>query len=117
MEQLPSTDRALTLAEAVSIAISMQQSEQWLAAADIYRRVLEVSPDYPEAVHYSGVLAHQSGRSETIASIRDFPQAGSQVTASIALSVFRRSSAWSTAMNHWSVARKMVGLWQRQQCG
>jgi predicted TPR repeat methyltransferase len=64
MEQLPSTDRALTLAEAVSIAISMQQSEQWLAAADIYRRVLEVSPDYPEAVHYSGVLAHQSGRSD-----------------------------------------------------
>lgn len=30
----------------------------------MYRRILEVAPDYPDAVHYSGVLAHQEGRSE-----------------------------------------------------
>ena len=35
-----------------------------MAAADIYRRILEVAPDYPDALHYSGVLAHQEGRSE-----------------------------------------------------
>jgi predicted TPR repeat methyltransferase len=30
----------------------------------MYRRILEAVPDYPDAVHYSGVLAHQEGRSE-----------------------------------------------------
>jgi predicted TPR repeat methyltransferase len=34
-----------------------------VAAGDIYRRILEVAPDHPDAVHYSGVLAHQEGRS------------------------------------------------------
>ena len=58
------TDRAVSLDEAISIAIRFQQSDQWVAAGEIYRRVLEVSPDYPDAVHYSGVLAHQEGRSE-----------------------------------------------------
>jgi len=58
------TDRAVSLDEAISIAIQLQQREQWVAAGDIYRRVLEVAPDYPEALHYSGVLAHQEGRSE-----------------------------------------------------
>jgi predicted TPR repeat methyltransferase len=64
MDQSPTKDRALSLDEAVSIAIRLQQNEQWTAAEDIYRRILEVKPDYPDAVHYSGVLAHQAGRSE-----------------------------------------------------
>ena len=63
-EPLPTKDRALTLEEAVAIAILLQQNEQWKAAADIYRSVLEVAPDYPAALHYSGVLAHQQARSE-----------------------------------------------------
>jgi predicted TPR repeat methyltransferase len=58
------TDRAVSLDEAVSIAIQLQQADQWAAAGEIYRGILEVSPDYPDAVHYSGVLAHQEGRSE-----------------------------------------------------
>ncbi len=58
------TDRAVSLDEAISIAIRFQQSDQWVAAGEIYRRVLEVAPDHPDAVHYSGVLAHQEGRSE-----------------------------------------------------
>ena len=57
------SDRAVSLDEAISIAIQLQQREQWTAAGDIYRSVLEVAPDRPEAVHYSGVLAHQEGRS------------------------------------------------------
>jgi len=58
------TDRAVSLDEAISIAIRLQQSDQWVAAGDIYRRVLEVAPDHPDAVHYSGVLAQQEGRSD-----------------------------------------------------
>jgi predicted TPR repeat methyltransferase len=63
MEQSPAKDRAVSLDEAVSIAIRLQQNEQWTAADDIYRRILDVAPDYADAVHFSGVLAHQQGRS------------------------------------------------------
>jgi predicted TPR repeat methyltransferase len=64
MEQSPTTDRPVRLDEAISIAIRLQQNDQWVAAGDVYRRILEVAPDYPDAVHFSGVLAHQEGRSE-----------------------------------------------------
>ena len=40
MEQSPTTDRALRLDEALSIAMLLQQNEQWAAAADIYRTIL-----------------------------------------------------------------------------
>jgi predicted TPR repeat methyltransferase len=64
MEPPEAPDRVVSLDEAISIAIRLQQSDQWVAAGDIYRRVLEVAPDHPDAVHFSGVLAHQEGRSE-----------------------------------------------------
>lgn len=57
-------DRALTLDEAVSLAVALQQSEQWDAAATIYRSILETVPDHAGALHFSGVLAHQQERSE-----------------------------------------------------
>ena len=64
MEQLPPATAPLSLDEAISIAIVLQQNEQWAAAADIYRSILEVAPDYADALHFSGVLAHQQARSE-----------------------------------------------------
>ena len=64
MEHSPTKDRPVSLEEAVSIAIQLQQNEQWKAAAEIYRSILEVSPNHPDALHFSGVLAHQEGRSE-----------------------------------------------------
>jgi predicted TPR repeat methyltransferase len=42
-----------------------------VAAGEIYRSILEAVPEYPDAVHYSGVLAHQEGRSgEAVTLIR-----------------------------------------------
>jgi predicted TPR repeat methyltransferase len=65
MEQVPgSDDRALSLDEAVSVALALQQAEQWAAAADIYRNVLEVAPEHADALHFSGILAHQQARGE-----------------------------------------------------
>jgi predicted TPR repeat methyltransferase len=64
MEQSPTKDRAVSLDEAVSIAIQLQQNEQWMAASDIYRRILEVAPDFADALHFAGVLAHQQGERE-----------------------------------------------------
>jgi predicted TPR repeat methyltransferase len=42
----------------------LHQAEQWANAADVYRSILEVAPDHAEALHFSGVLAHQQGRSD-----------------------------------------------------
>ena len=60
---------------------------------------------------------HQSGRFSIIPVIRASPHAGSHATARIASSACRRSPAWSMLMNHWGVARKMMGVLCRQQCG
>ena len=65
MERLAtSNDRALSLDEAMSIALVLQQSEQWAAAGDVYSSILEAAPDHAGALHFSGVLAHQQGQSE-----------------------------------------------------
>src|SRR5262245_11212755 len=69
MEQSPTPDRALTLDEAASIAVQLQQYEQWSAAAATYRKILEAKPDHAVALHYSGVLAHQQGRSDEAAKL------------------------------------------------
>ena len=64
---------------------------------------------------------HQSGRVAIMLEMRSSPQAGSHLTFLISSSATLRSvpplSLPSMEMNHCSVARKMTGLWQRQQCG
>ena len=70
---------------------------------------------------------HQSGRVAIMLAMRSSPQAGSHLTLFLISSrarwrnVVGEPSGFcigvSMAMNHCSVARKMTGLWQRQQCG
>ena len=73
---------------------------------------------------------HQSGRPATMLVMRSSPHAGSHFTFLISSSERVRrvppslpdasaggESFPSIEMNHCSVARKMMGLWQRQQCG
>ncbi len=71
-------------------------------------------------------LMHQSGRVAIMLVMRSLPQAGSQTTLSISsMASWRkvvsepsaRLTGVSRPMNHCSVARKMTGWWQRQQCG
>ena len=64
MEPSVSSTRELSLEEAVSVAIILQKSWQFVAAREVYRRVLEMAPDHPRALHYAGLLAHQQGRNE-----------------------------------------------------
>lgn len=56
--------RALTLDEAVSIAILLHKNGQLAEAEKLYRGILDVAHDHPDALHYGGVLAHQQGRSD-----------------------------------------------------
>ena len=60
----PARIAPLSLDEAISVAIVLQQTEQWAAADEIYRSILEAAPDHADALHFSGVLAHQQARSE-----------------------------------------------------
>ena len=60
---------------------------------------------------------HQSGRLATMPSMRAWPQAGCQRTPRIASSAFSRRPPSSMATNHCGVARKMIGVLWRQQCG
>ncbi|MDO8478515.1 MAG: tetratricopeptide repeat protein [Candidatus Rokubacteria bacterium] len=64
MEQSPTAPREVTVDEAMAIAIRCQKNGQLAEAEALYRKVLELKPDQPDALHYSGVLAHQQGRSE-----------------------------------------------------
>ena len=60
---------------------------------------------------------HQSGRPATMLRMRSSPQAGNHFTSAIAVSARSRRPSRSRPMNHWKVARKMIGFLQRQQTG
>src|SRR6185312_7571074 len=64
---------------------------------------------------------HQSGRVAIMLLIRSSPHAGIHLTFLISSSERCRSlqpsDGASMEINHCSVARKITGLWQRQQCG
>lgn len=54
----------VTVDEAMSMAVLFQRNGQLDDAEKIYRRILAVAPEHPDALHFAGVLAHQQGRSE-----------------------------------------------------
>ena len=61
---------------------------------------------------------HQSGRSATMDEMRLRAHSGIHCTSlSMAMSASSRREFASIDTNHWSVALKMTGSWQRQQCG
>lgn len=64
MEPSTAAPRAVSIDEGMAIAMQCQKNGQLADAEALYRKVLEVSPDHPDALHYSGVLAHQQGRSD-----------------------------------------------------
>ena len=69
------------------------------------------APVRPVLQHAADALAAPPGHPCTLVDLRQRPAPERRVQAAVA------SSGRSSAMNHWWVARKMTGLWQRQQCG
>lgn len=56
--------RTVSASEAVAIGTEHHHAGRLREAERIYRRVLEVDPENPDALHLLGVAAHQSGNSE-----------------------------------------------------
>lgn len=52
----------LAIPEAIRIALEHHQAGRLADAERIYRRVLEIDPNHPEALHLIGLVAHQTGR-------------------------------------------------------
>lgn len=60
-----------SIVEALQIAIEHHQAGRLQAAEQIYRQILQASPDQPDALHLLGVVAHQSGHHQAaVAHIR-----------------------------------------------
>jgi predicted O-linked N-acetylglucosamine transferase (SPINDLY family) len=52
----------VTTAEALTIALGHHQAGRLQAAEQIYRQILAVEPNHPDALHLLGLIAHQVGR-------------------------------------------------------
>jgi predicted TPR repeat methyltransferase len=62
---------ALSVDDALALAIDVHRSGNLAAAEMLYRRILDVVPEQPDALHFLGVLRHQLGHdNEAIALIR-----------------------------------------------
>jgi hypothetical protein len=46
----------------IALAILLQKQHHLAEAEQLYAGVLDVVPQHPDALHYSGLLAHQQGR-------------------------------------------------------
>lgn len=58
------TPKEVSLEEALRMAIDLHQNRQLEGAEQLYRRILEVAPDHPDALHLLGMVMHSTGRSE-----------------------------------------------------
>jgi predicted TPR repeat methyltransferase len=54
----------LSIDQAIRLAVGLQQRLALDDAERIYRRILELIPEHPDALHFLGVLQHQCGRSQ-----------------------------------------------------
>ncbi len=63
MAEPTATSRQLTIDEATAIAVECLKNDQLDEADALLQRVLAMVPDSPDALHFSGVLAHHCGRS------------------------------------------------------
>ncbi len=56
--------KRLTPVQAFKLAIELHQQQRLEEAEKIYRSLLELQQEHPDALHYYGVLLHQIGQSE-----------------------------------------------------
>ncbi|MDX1655401.1 MAG: tetratricopeptide repeat protein, partial [Candidatus Competibacteraceae bacterium] len=61
----------LTLPEALDLAIQAHRGGVLHDAETLYKAILDLAPDYPDALHYYGMLCHQFGREEQALELLD----------------------------------------------
>jgi predicted TPR repeat methyltransferase len=54
----------LSLPDALALALQIHRRGRLVEAKTLYRKILDVAPDYADAQHFFGVLMHQSGDSD-----------------------------------------------------
>src|SRR3954469_11086940 len=54
----------ITVSEAVALAIDWMKQGRFREAEEICRAMLELEPGHPEALHYTGILAHKRGHND-----------------------------------------------------
>jgi predicted TPR repeat methyltransferase len=55
----------LSVPEALEVAIQLHRAGLFEEGEIVYRRILDIAPDEPDALHFLGVLSHQRGRTDT----------------------------------------------------
>jgi predicted TPR repeat methyltransferase len=67
----PDTGQSVTLEQAIQLAVQMhrggirtQSVEALREARVLYERILESAPDHPDALHFFGILLHQTGETK-----------------------------------------------------
>lgn len=58
------TQRLLSLEEALQVAVSLHQTNQFEQAEELYRKLLALDPENPNLLHFFGLLRHQRGYAE-----------------------------------------------------
>lgn len=64
IQDVPATPQEMSLEEAIDYAITLQRNNQLEGAETLYRRILDIVPGHPDALHYLGLLQFQRGRPE-----------------------------------------------------
>src|SRR5687768_2291183 len=64
MEDAAEPARELSFDEALTLGVHMLQMGALEDAERLYRALTDIAPDDPNVLHFSGVLAHQQGRSD-----------------------------------------------------
>lgn len=63
--------RALTVDEALAVAVSRHREGRFADAAEVYRQILAVVPDHVDALHFLGVAEHQGGQPQAALELLD----------------------------------------------
>src|SRR5262245_30642764 len=54
--------KSVSLPEAIEFVMRCMKHGEFDEAEEVCHKILAVAPDYPDALHYAGVLAHENGR-------------------------------------------------------
>src|SRR5262245_15514781 len=54
--------KSVSLPEAIEFVLRCLKDGEFEEGENVCRKILAVAPDYPDALHYAGVLAHENGR-------------------------------------------------------